>query len=103
MKTTAAIDEDTLISLCESCRVRQLDVFGSAATGDGFDPRTSDLDFLVEYRPLDPEDHARAYFDLLEGLRRLFDRPVDLVVANAIRNKYFRRSVEKSRMTIYAA
>jgi len=36
-----------LQELCLRYRVRRLDVFGSAATVQGFDPQCSDLDFLV--------------------------------------------------------
>ena len=92
-----------LIRLCEKYRVRKLEVFGSAATGKGFDPQTSDLDFLVDYQPLQADGYARAYFGLLEELQKLFDRPVDLVMTRAIRNKYFLSGIANSRTTIYAA
>jgi hypothetical protein len=92
-----------LIRLCEKYRVRKLEVFGSAATGEHFDPQTSDLDFLVEFQPLEADGYARAYFGLLEALQKLFDCPVDLVMTRAIRNKYFLRSIARSRTTIYAA
>ena len=39
-------NKDRLIELCRKYKVVELDVFGSAATGD-FDEETSDLDFLV--------------------------------------------------------
>lgn len=89
--------------LCEKYRVRKLEVFGSAATGEGFDPTISDLDFLVDFQPLEADGYARAYFGLLEELQKLFARPVDLVMTRAIRNKYFLRGIAGSRTTIYAA
>ncbi|MCC7017103.1 MAG: nucleotidyltransferase domain-containing protein [Rhodospirillales bacterium] len=88
--------------LCRRYRVRRLDLFGSAATG-GYRPESSDLDFLVEFDPPAPGSYADAYFGLLEGLEQLFGRPVDLVVASAIKNPYFRESVEKTRALLYAA
>lgn len=89
-----------LAALCRRFRVRRLDLFGSAAIGKaGAD---SDLDFLVEFEPMD-EGYADAYFGLLEALQDLFRKPVDLVVISAIRNPYFRRSVESSRELLYAA
>ncbi|NLJ36037.1 MAG: hypothetical protein GX358_07400 [candidate division WS1 bacterium] len=88
--------------LCRRHRVRRLEVFGSAATG-AFDPRTSDLDFLVEYHPLGPDESADAYFGLLEDLQSLLGRPVDLVMARAIQNPYFRRSVDATREVLYAS
>lgn len=62
----------------------------------------SDVDFLVEFQPLPPGQRAEAYFGLLEDLQALLGRSVDLVVACAIQNPYFRQAVESSREVIYA-
>ena len=93
---------DDLIRLCARYRVRGLELFGSALT-NRFDPRTSDLDFLVEFLPLQPGEYADAYFGLLEALRELFQRDVDLVMTGAIRNRYFLESINRSRTVLYAA
>jgi predicted nucleotidyltransferase len=93
---------DDLIRLCAKYRVRRLEIFGSAPT-TRFDPRTSDLDFLVEFLPLQPGEYADAYFGLLEALRELFERSVDLVMTGAIRNRYFLESINRSRTVLYAA
>ena len=91
-----------MIQLCRRFHVRRLDVFGSATT-DRFNSGTSDLDFLVEFEPMAPEIYADAYFGLLEGLTALFENPVDLVSAKAIRNPYFAASVDASRQVLYVA
>lgn len=91
-----------LEALCRRYRVLRLDLFGSAATGKDR-PGESDLDFLVEFGPLPSGLYADTYFGLLESLEQLFGRPVDLVVASAIKNPYFRESVERTRATVYAA
>ncbi len=93
---------DDLIRLCAKYRVLRLELFGSAFTSR-FDPRTSDLDFLVEFLPLQPGKYADAYFGLLEALRELFQRNVDLVMTSAIRNRYFLESINRSRTVLYAA
>lgn len=87
--------------LCRQYRVRRLELFGSAATGR--DTAESDLDFLVEFEALLSGEYADTYFGLLESLERLFDRPVDLLVASAIRNPYLRRSIDENKALIYAA
>ena len=46
---------------------------------------------------------ADQFFGLLEALESLFDRPIDLVDEQAIRNPYFRRGVEATREPIYVA
>lgn len=91
-----------IVALCKRYHVCRLDVFGSAATGS-YDPQKSDVDFLVEFQPLPPGQRAEAYFGLLEALQDLLGRPVDLVVARAIRNPYFRQAVERSREVLYAS
>ncbi len=88
--------------VCRRRRVRRLDVFGSAAGGD-FDPTSSDLDFLVEFLPLQRGQHAEAFFGLMEDLEALLGRRVDLVVERAISNRFFRQAVEQTRETVYAA
>jgi predicted nucleotidyltransferase len=90
-----------LDALCRRFHVRRLDLFGSAARGQARDD--SDLDFLVEFEPLPEGGYADVYFGLLDALQTLFRRPVDLVVASAIRNPYFRQSIESSRTSLYAA
>ncbi len=91
-----------LEALCRRYGVRRLEVFGSAATGLA-QSGESDLDFLVEFEPLPPGGYADAYFGLLESLEALYGRPVDLVVASAIRNPFFLQSVERTRTLLYAA
>mgnify|MGYP001600995542 CR=1 FL=1 len=92
-----------LQDLCRRYGVRRLELFGSAAT-DAFDPARSDLDFMVEFLPgqgLGP--WLRHYFEFQAELVRLFGRPVDLVLAAAVRNRYFQREVERTRTVLYAA
>jgi predicted nucleotidyltransferase len=58
-------------ALCCRLNVQRLDLFGSAVTGR-FDPRRSDLDFLVEFEPMVPNRYATACFELRTGLKLLF-------------------------------
>ena len=88
--------------LCERFRVKRLELFGSATRAD-FDVETSDVDFLVEFLPLQPGEYADAYFGLLEGLQDLFDRRVDLLMPGAVKNPYFLEAINKTRRVLYAA
>lgn len=94
---------DELNRLCARYHVARLELFGSAVTGQQFDAETSDLDFLVEFLPLQPGEHFDTYFGLLEGLQDLFERSVDLVMTCAIKNPYFLKSVNQTRTVLYAA
>lgn len=91
-----------LQDLCLKHQVRRLELFGSAA-GEGFDPESSDLDFLVEFKQLQDNEYADAYFGLLEDLKILFHREVDLVVESAVKNPYLRQSIDRSKKLLYAA
>jgi uncharacterized protein len=92
-----------LEDLCRRFHVRRLDLFGSAA-GDDFDSARSDLDFLVEFDRGAPGALSfDTFFGLKESLEALFGRRVDLVEQGAIRNPYFKESVERSREPVFEA
>ena len=93
---------ERLRELCRNYGVSRLELFGSATTGE-FEEGSSDLDFLVDFLPAAKVNYADNYFGLLENLQQLFGVPVDLVVERAIKNPYFRQSVEETRSLIYAA
>jgi predicted nucleotidyltransferase len=78
-----------------------LDVFGSAATGHGFDPDRSDLDLLVDFEPLPPAEYADAWFGLREALEKLVRRPVDLLTEAALENPHLRRRIEMERQPLF--
>ncbi len=102
MQNLIARHSEELAKLARRYGVSQLDVFGSAATGE-FDDAHSDLDFIVVFFDEPPGGIANAYFGLLEDLQRLFSRKVDLITERSIRNPYFRESVEESRRPVYVA
>ncbi len=91
-----------LEQVCRRYQVERLDLFGSVATGQ-FRPEHSDLDFVVTFRPLPAGASFDPFFGMREVLERLFGRSVDLVVGSAIKNPYFRRSVEATRTPLYEA
>jgi len=63
----------------KSFGVRSLSLFGSSARGE--DTPESDLDFVVEFE----KKTFDSYMDLKLFLEELFDRPVDLVLAEGIK------------------
>ncbi len=89
-------------SLCAKRNVRRLALFGSAVS-EGFDPDSSDIDFIVEFEPMEPVVYAESYFGLLEDLERLFGTGIDLVEYGPIKNPYFKKEVDETRIVIYEA
>lgn len=94
--------QNELRGICERFRVRTFEVFGSAAQDQGLTEK-SDLDFLVEFLPMTPTEHSDAYFGLLESLKKLFSRPIDLLEVKAIDNPYLLESINHHRIQLYAA
>lgn len=45
----------------------------------------------------------RTYFALLNELRQDLGSPVDLVIADAVRNPYIRKTIKASKQQLYAA
>ncbi len=88
--------------VCRRRKVMRLALFGSAVDGE-FDAERSDLDFTVEFAPMSPVEHKRAYFGLLSDLEMLFGRDVDLVEPKAVENPFVRESIEARQKVVYAA
>lgn len=88
--------------VCARHRVARLDVFGSALRDD-FRPGESDVDLLVEFAPMSPHDLVDAYFDLLAELRALLAVEVDLVMSDAVKNRFIAADIERTRQALYAA
>lgn len=93
---------DKIHELCGRFHVTRLEVFGSAVDGR-FNSETSDVDFIVEFEPMDWEEHADAYLGLLAALDELLPVPTDLNTEPPAdrRNPYFWAEVAKSRQVIY--
>ena len=104
MVSAIAERQAELAALCERFGVERLEVFGSGATDDQFDPQASDLDFIVKFRAdQDLGPWMRVYFALREELTKLFGYPVDLVMSSAMRNPYFIREANCTRTLLYGA
>lgn len=97
--------EDKQQQIAEACRrfgVSRLHVFGSALS-DEFRPGDSDIDLLVEFTSMSPHQLVDAYFDLLDTLRSVLDTRVDLVMADAVKNRYIAADIERTKQVLYAA
>ncbi len=99
MNTLIENKKEQIISLCEKLNVEKLWVFGSANSYE-FSEK-SDVDFLVSFQKMKPEDYAENYFLLAENLESIVNREVDLVTVNSLSNPFFIEEVEKSKSLIY--
>jgi len=90
---------DTIKDLCLKYKVNRLFAFGSVIT-DRF-KSDSDIDLIVDFKDVDLYDYADNYFDLKSSLEIVFHRDVDLLEDKAIKNPYFRKSIDTSKQLIY--
>lgn len=92
---------DEIRMICSGRHVVNLYLFGSVLT-DRFNPG-SDVDFLVEFNEMNPEDYSDNYFNFCYDLERILDRKVDVVTLKSIKNPAFREVVFSSRHQIFPA
>jgi predicted nucleotidyltransferase len=50
-----------------------------------------------------PSDKPDAYFGLLDELRTIFGAEIDLVMAGALKNRYIRDDVNRTKWKLYEA
>jgi len=90
-----------LADLCNNnLAVNKLYFFGSALS-PRFNEDTSDIDVLVEVAELSPEERGENLITLWDNLESLFNRKVDLLTENSLRNPFFKKEVEQTKKLIY--
>lgn len=85
--------------LCVKHKVRKLYAFGSILT-TGFSGK-SDIDLIVDFEPIAVNEYADNYFDFKFALEDTLLRSIDLIEEKAIKNPFFKESVQNQRQLIY--
>ena len=88
-----------IYQICKTHNIEKLWAFGSVCTPYFNDK--SDVDFLVDFKPLPLEDYADNYFIVCDIMESLLNRKVDLVTVNSLGNPYFIKSLEKNKTILY--
>ena len=89
-------------AICQRYRIQRLEVFGSAARADDFDPVHSDADFLVEFES-GAQPGLHTFFGAKAELEALLGRGVDLIEPSAVHNPYVLANINRFREAVYAA
>ena len=87
-------------AFCHKWGVIEFALFGSVVRDD-FGPN-SDIDVMVTFA----EDHRTDlfdYVDMIDELKEMFGRPVDLVQAGTIENPFRLKSIMRDLSVVYAA
>ncbi len=89
-----------VVQLLKKHKVKLAYAFGSAVTG-GFG-KDSDIDLLVAFdETLDPVAYGQHYFELAEQLEQILKHPVDLVTEASLKNPYFIKSLNETKVPLY--
>lgn len=93
------IKNKELKSLCDKHNVDTMYLFGSALTNDF--KSTSDIDFLVKFKPGNLSGYFDNYISFKEKLKNLFGREVDLVEEQTLKNPILINSINRNKELIY--
>ena len=85
--------------LCKEYRVKNFSVFGSVLTNNF--SADSDIDFVVDFEENDPIKYTDLYFQLKEKLEQVLKRQIDLIEERGIKNSFFRKEIDDSKVVIY--
>jgi hypothetical protein len=85
--------------LCKESKVRTFSAFGSV-TREDFNEE-SDIDFVVDFDEKDPFKYTDLYFQFKENLEKLLKRQIDLIEERGIKNKFFKKELEETKVLIY--
>lgn len=100
MSPKISIDHSMIAAFCQKWKIVEFAVFGSVLRED-FRP-DSDVDVLVTFGPGGGISFDNRV-DMLDELKAIFGRDVDLVEKKAIRNPFRRHSILRNKEVLYAA
>jgi len=87
------------INLCKLHKVKELYAFGSIVNGNFTD--SSDVDLLVEIDELNPLYRGKLILSLYNKFEKLFNKKVDLLTINSIKNHILEDYIGSSKKLIY--
>jgi hypothetical protein len=98
MKTAIPIDQKQIEAFCRKWRIREFSLFGSVLRDD-FRP-DSDVDVLIDFEP-DVPWSLYEWIDMIDELKILFGREVDLICREGLRNPFRRKRILETRKIVY--
>ena len=92
---------DRIIALCRKYKVAKLWVFGSVLTPAFNDESDVDFSVVFDKSKIALLDFADNYLDLIDELKALLNRDVDLVCEESVSNPYFRQELDATKRLIF--
>jgi predicted nucleotidyltransferase len=84
---------------CEKYHVEELYLFGSYANGKN--NKNSDIDLLVTFKNVDPLEYFDNFMDFKSTMEKIFNKDVDLVESQTLKNPFLINSINKDKILIY--
>lgn len=91
---------DEFIALCKSHQVKELYAFGSVVSGNF--TNKSDIDLIVEINEPNPVFRGKLILSLYSKIGNVFNRKVDLLTVDSIKNPFFQEHIEKELIYSHA-
>jgi predicted nucleotidyltransferase len=89
-----------VIKVLKEHKVKSAYAFGSVCTAH-FNSK-SDIDLLIAFAEgLDPLKKGQSIWDLEDALSKLLHREVDIVTENSLKNPYFIKELNETKVRIY--
>lgn len=101
MSKSPTVRSEELRKICRDFNVKELYLFGSAATGNL--SSDSDLDFLVNFDRKDYKGAFDQFMDFKLQLEELYNRPIDLYHIKKFRNSIFQKELDQTKKLVYGA
>lgn len=93
------INKQQISKLCKQHNVLHLYLFGSFAKNT--ETEQSDIDFLVKFNDVELYYYFDNYLSLKENLEKIYQRKVDLVEEQTVKNPFLVQSINQSKLLIY--
>jgi hypothetical protein len=100
MKMQVEIDKKQIEAFCRKWHIREFSVFGSILQ-ESFRAE-SDVDVLIDFAG-DAKISLDDWLDMIDELKKLFGRDIDLVDKQGLRNPFRRHAILTGREVLYAA
>ncbi len=88
------------LQICVKNDIERLYAFGSSVTNH-FNKEKSDIDLAVEINETDPLERGAKLIELWDELEKFFDRSIDLLTNDSIKNPVLKKIIDRTKVLIY--